>query len=172
MKDLPDLQRNIAVARGRGISLAQVMKHDLFSTNILFDGDNTSKLNDKSVFVQELEKHFESQELNFENKSDLQTVLLINFMSMIQRMSLSELAVFEQLFTASWRKAKSICQSQELHSIFDSYTENSIKEGEHKRKLASQPLELVVIQEDTRRLVQHDWFWSSSNYKEKFQDLC
>ena len=104
VKDLPDLQRNIDVARGRSISLAQVMKHDLLSTNILFDGDYTSKLDDKSVFVQELEKHFESQELNFENKSDHQTVLLIDFTSMIPRMSLSELAVFEELFTASWRK--------------------------------------------------------------------
>ena len=140
MKDLSDLQRNVDVARGRGISLAQVMKHDLLSTNILFDGDYTSKPDDKSVLVRELEKHFESRELNFENKSDLQTVLLVDFMSMIRRISLSKLAVFEELFTATWRKVKSICQFQELHWIFDSYTENSIKEGERKRRLASQSL--------------------------------
>ena len=92
-----------------------------------------------------LEKHFESLELNFENKSDLQTVLFVGFMSMIRRMSLSQLAVFGELFTETWRKVKSIGQFQELHWIFDSYIENSIKEGERKRRLAGQPLELVVI---------------------------
>ena len=130
VRDLSDLQRNVDIARGRGISLAQVMEHDLLSTNILFDGDYTSKP-DKSALVRELEKHFESRELNFENKSDLQTVLLVDFMSMIRRMLLSELAVLE-LFTATWRKVKSICQFQELHWIFDRYIENSIKEGERK----------------------------------------
>ena len=101
MKDLSDLQKNLDVARGKGISLAQVMEHDLLSTNILFDGDYTSKPDDKSVLVRELKKHFESQELNFENMSDLQTVLLINFMLMVWQMLLSKLAVFEGLFTAT-----------------------------------------------------------------------
>ena len=71
MKNLSDLQRNVDVARGRGISLAQVIRHDLLSTKILFNGNYTSKPNDKSVLVPELEKHFESLELNFENNSDL-----------------------------------------------------------------------------------------------------
>ena len=35
---------------------------------------------------------------------------------------------------------------------FNSYSENLIKEGERKRRLAGQPLELVIIQEDTRYL--------------------
>ena len=93
-------------------------------------------------------------------------------MSMIRRMSLSELAVFEELFTATWRKVKSIFQFQELHWIFDSYIENSIKEGERKRRLAGQSIELVVIQEHTRIPLQRDRFWSSSSNKEKVQDLC
>ena len=70
------------------------------------------------------------------------------------------------------RKVKSICQFHELHWIFDSYIENSIKEGERKRRLAGQPREFVVIQEDTRIPVQRDRFWSSSSNKEKVQDLC
>ena len=68
------------------------MEQDLLTTNILFDGDYTSKPDDKSVLVQELEKHFEKRELNFDNKSDLQIALLVNFMTMALRMSLSELA--------------------------------------------------------------------------------
>ena len=167
VKDLSDLQRNVYVAKGRGISLAQVTEHDLLSTNILFNGDCTSKPDDKSVLVGELEKHFESRELNFENKSDLQTVLLIDSMSMIQRMLLSEPAVSEELFTATWRKVKPICQFQELHWIFDSYIENLAKEDESRRQIAGQPLELAVIQKDTRISVQRDWFWSSSSIKRK-----
>ena len=87
-------------------------------------------------------------------------------------MLLSELAVFEELFTVTWRKVKSTCQFQELHWNFNSYIENLIKEGERKRRLAGQPKELVVIQEDTRLPVQRDQFCSSSSNKEKVQDLC
>ena len=73
MKYLSDLQRNVDVARGRGISLAQVMEHDLLSTSILFDGDYTSKPDDKPVLVRDLKKLFESRVLLvcFDNKSDL-----------------------------------------------------------------------------------------------------
>ena len=63
MKDLSDLQRNVDVARGRGISLAQVMEQDLLSTNILFDGDYTSKPDDKSVLVRESSNEEKVQDL-------------------------------------------------------------------------------------------------------------
>ena len=107
VKDLSDLQRNVDVARERerGISLAQVMEHDLLTTNILFDGDYTSKPDDKSVFVQELEKHFEKRELNFDNKSDLQIALLVNFITMILRMSLSELADLKNCLQQHWGRS-------------------------------------------------------------------
>ena len=49
VKDLSNVKRSVDVARGRGLSLGQVMEHDLLSTNILFDGDYTSKPDDKSV---------------------------------------------------------------------------------------------------------------------------
>ena len=55
VKDLSDLQRNVDIARGRGISLAQVMEHGLLSTNKLFDGDYTLKP-DKSALVRKLEE--------------------------------------------------------------------------------------------------------------------
>ena len=90
------------------------MEHDFLSMNILFDGDYTFKP-DKSELVRELEKHFESRELKFENNSDLQTVLLVDFISTTWRMLLSELVVFEELFTATLKKIKSICQFEELH---------------------------------------------------------
>ena len=63
MKDLSDLQRNVYVARGRGISHAQVMEQDLLSTNILFDGDYTSKPDDKSVLVRESSNEEKVQDL-------------------------------------------------------------------------------------------------------------
>ena len=79
------------------------MEHDLLSTNILFDGGYTSKPDNKQSLFESWKKHFESRKLNFENKSGLQTVLLVDFMSMIRRMSLSKLAVFEELFTTQHR---------------------------------------------------------------------
>ena len=81
------------------------MEQDLLTTNILFDGDYTSKPDDKSVLVQELEKHFEKRELNFDNKSDLQIALLVNFITMILRMSLSELADLKNCLQQHWGRS-------------------------------------------------------------------
>ena len=80
-------------------------------------------------------------------------------------------SVFLDLFQATWKKVKAVCDFQQVDVVFDSYVENSIKEGERKRRSCVQPLEYVNLENDTRILVQSDRFWASPNNKEMVQSL-
>ena len=170
VKELSYVQKNIDIARVRGITLSYIMEHDLMSTNVLFCEETTRKP-EKSVLVHELEKHFDKNDLTFMKTSKLETTLLIDFMSMIRRMPLSEMSVFLDLFQATWKKVKAICEFQRVDVVFDSYVEKSIKQGERNRRSCVQPLEYVNLENDTRIPVQLDRFWASSNNKEMVQCL-
>ena len=170
VKELSYVQKNVDIARVRGITLSHIMEHDLMSTNTLFC-EGTTRKPDKSVLVHELEKHFDKSDLTFTKTSKLETTLLIDFMSMVRRMPISEMSVFLDLFQATWKKVKAICDFQRVDVVFDSYVEKSIKEGERKRRSCVQPLEYVNLENDTRIPVQSDRFWASSNNKEMVQCL-
>ena len=104
LKELCNVQRNVDIARGRGIILSHILEHDLI------DEDITSKPQ-KYLLVQELKKQFEATDLSFTKTSNLGTTL-IDFMSMVRRMPISEMSVFNDLFQATWRKVKGTCEYQ------------------------------------------------------------
>lgn len=60
-----------------------------------------------------------------------------------------------------------------LHSmkVLDSYTQNSVKSDERKRRFPNQPLELETCQEDIKMPVQRDRVWSSSSKKKEKRSL-
>lgn len=75
----------------------------------------------KCIVVQELEKHFNFGVLTFSNASHLQTSLTDDFMSIVCRMSISEMNVFLDLFSASLRKLSNACKHQHIDLITISY---------------------------------------------------
>ena len=162
--------KNIDIARVSGITLSHIMNYDLMSTNVHFFEGHTRKP-DKSVLVHELEKHFDKSDLTFTKTSKLETILLIDFMSLVRRMPISNMSVFFDLLQVTWKKVKANCDFQQVDVVFDSYVENSIKEGERKRRSCVQPLEYVNLENDTRIPVQSDRFWASPNNKEMVQSL-
>ena len=170
VKELSNVQKNIDIARGRGITLSEILQHDLLATNVLFSDDITSKP-EKHMLVNELEKLFDANELSFTKASHLETALAVDFMSMVRRMKFTEMSVFLDLFSATWRKVKGICDYQRIDVVFDSYVERSLKDCERKRRSSLHPLEYTSLENDTRIPVQSDRFWASSNNKEKLQIL-
>ena len=149
LKELCNVQGNVDIARGWGIIFSHILKHDLI------DEDITSKPH-KYLLGQELEKQFEATDLSFTKTSNLGTTLTVDFMSMIRRMLISEMSVFNDLFQATWRKVKGICEYQRIAFVFDSYIEKSVKEGERQRRSSLQTLEYVRLENDTKIPVQSD----------------
>ena len=56
IKGMSKTQKQMDVARSRGIHLKEILKFDLTTKNLLFDGDYTTKTKQKFAFGNELEK--------------------------------------------------------------------------------------------------------------------
>ena len=88
VKELSNVQKNIDIARGQGITLSEILQHDLLATNVLFSDDITSKP-EKHMLVKELENLFDANELSFTKASHIETPLAVDFMSMVRRLKIS-----------------------------------------------------------------------------------
>ena len=92
-------------------------------------------------------------------------------MSLLHRLPLGKMKVFNELLQATWRYINAICKFERAHIVFDSYTEKALKEGERKRQSQVEPLEHVSITLDTKSPVHLDRFWASQKNKELLQAL-
>ena len=144
------------------------MQHVL-SCSPLFDGDDTTKP-DKYLLTKELEKYL-AEKMPFENRQDYHTTLVVDFMSLLRRLPLGKMKVLNDLTKAAWRYINEVCKFQRADIVFDSYTENALKEGECKRRLQVESVEYVSITPDTKSPVHLDRFWASLKNKELLQAL-
>ena len=165
VKDVSNCQKMIDIARSRGITMTEILHHDLFNFNPLFEGDDTYKP-DKHILTKELEKLVLEKPI-FVKSVELHTALVIDFMPLLGKMN-----IFKDLLQAAWKSSKSICTFQRLDIIFDSYTDQALKEGERQRRSNVEPLEYVGITEDTKIPIQLERFWTSAKNKELLQTLC
>ena len=132
VKDVSNCQKMIDISRSRGITMTEILHHDLFNFNPLFEGDDTYKP-DKHILTKELEKLVFEKPI-FVKSVELHTALVIDFMSLLRRLPLGKMKIFKDLLQAAWKSSKSICTFQRLDIIFDSYTDQAIKEGERQRR--------------------------------------
>ena len=77
-----DVQKQIDVARARGISMKEILSFDHLTSNLLFEEDLTAKRN-KSDLVKQLEKQLTASDTSFTAESKLRTATAVDFMSLI-----------------------------------------------------------------------------------------
>ena len=90
-------------------------------------------------------------------------------MSLIHCIPLTDMTVFSDLFKEAWRIIKSTCEFQQLDTLYDSYIKESVKEGERKRWMDCDPLELVNFSVNKKIPVQIDRFWACPSNKHSHQ---
>ena len=86
------------MARSRGIPIAEILQYDISPTNILFHEDYTFKPN-KATLVKKLEERTEPGDLRFSKGCSKRTVMVVDFMSIIQRQYLQNMTVFEDIIS-------------------------------------------------------------------------
>ena len=82
----------------------------------LFDGDFTTKP-EKHLLTTELEKHLLSVEYDFAKTSESKTSLVIDFMSLSRKISLTNLQTFKESFEVMWKMILNICEFNQLNII-------------------------------------------------------
>lgn len=169
--------RTVEIAKQRGYTTEQVLSHDLFDASPLFDGDPTfprCTKPEKSQLIAELEKHLVAKEYDF-SASQMKTDIILDFMSKIRQYpNLSNFQNFGQAISAVLVYAKTICQSERVHLVFDSYCELSVKEGERARRTEESggTIDVVAMTETVPIPQQMTKFWASSRNKEGLQILA
>ena len=111
-------QKQVDIAKSRFISLSEILQFDLVPS-ALFEGDFTAKP-EKQLLITELEKHLLSTEYNFAKTSESKTSLVIDFMPLMRRITLTNLQTFKESFEVMWKSILSICEFNQLNIIYDS----------------------------------------------------
>ena len=112
----------------------------------MFDGDLPAKCN-KPELVRELEENLQASDYNFTTDSSYQTA---EFMSEVKKIpekrAKLNLTVMNDLFEIAYTSVTSASQVNQIHIVYDSYEEESLKECERiRRQKECDPLEFVNL---------------------------
>ena len=129
------------VAHSRGIPIAEILQYDISPTNILFHEDYTFKPN-KATLVKKLEERTEPGDLRFSKGCNKRTVMVVDFMSIIQRQYLQNMTVFEDIIKSAWLIVQNSCEFNHLDIVFV-ICKDSIQESERRSQVNCEPLEVI-----------------------------
>ena len=168
-KEVAHIQKLMDIAKSRHIPISEILEYDLLGASPLFEGDFPKKPA-KHKLVLELECRAPTSGTFIKDSSE-NTILLADFASILWRIPTHSIHVFRDLFTSAWLSITSVCRFDQLHIVFDSYLEDSIKGSERSRRNKLDPLDFFGITLDTKFPVQVDRFWASIHNKEQLQIL-
>ena len=163
--------RDIDIAKERGMSAAEIYRHDLLPTSSIFDGKMPKKPS-KSHLVAELKKLANITE-DDTRKPERPLSLIMDFMSTTRSRTLpQDCSTFEDLIHTSLSVARQYDTTM-LHVVRDSYIESSIKAAERLRREGV--VELIQYSDgDIKpelKLPELDKFWPVAQNKVQYQNL-
>ena len=159
-KDIADAQRNIDIAKERGMDLRQILAHNMLSGSSLFDGDLPAHTN-KSKLAGEIEHRLINAE--WSEECTLSTRVVVDFMSKMRQMPLAKFPNLGSVIDAIISSVSGICKSiQCIHLVLDSYIEMSLMEGERMRRTeSSTAINIIGMNRETSISQNLDKFWAS-----------
>ena len=100
------------------------------------------------------------------------SVVIIDIMNFIrgQKISSYKFSNFDKLDDFLYASLTRQIQDKEIHMVFDSYEEKSLKEGTQQSRSTQSSMHLSAIHGKTPVPPQLDKFWSSSQNRESFQE--
>lgn len=169
-KDKAEAHRSMDIAQERGMSIRQILSHDVLSASPLFDGDLPAHVN-KSKLVCEIEPGLDLTQWSPE--STYATHVVVDFMSKMRQMPLAQFPTLGAVINAIISSTSSLCQEPEfIHLILDSYIEMSLKEVEHMQHEDSTTCIDIIAMNRHTTIPQHlDKFLVSEN-KQNLQLLA
>ena len=166
----------VEYARHRGFTAEEVLLHEITSSAFfLVDKDGFLKKSTKSQLGSELLKLCPEINPKEQDTGPSTNAYIIDFMALVRKVPLKKLEppvkTFHDLALALTAMITNIARNcEEIHIVFDTYKEDSIKNVERKRRgKFTQMVVLDVISPNQKVPVVLENFWASSVSKTSFQ---
>ena len=166
----------IEYGRHRGFPAEELLVHEITrSAFFLVDKDGYVKKSVKSQLGTELLKLCPEIDAKGPTIPPPTKAYIIDFMAMVRKIPLKKLVPIVKTFNdfaVALTKiiVNAACNSDEIHVVFDTYKEDSIKNAERKRRgKSNEMIVLDLISPNHRVPVKLENFWSSSVSKTAFQ---
>ena len=171
LKDIAKVQLQIDIAKDRGEHIKDILMYDFPMDCKMSSVSNPNK----SSILAELEKHLVDEDFNFnDTQSNFNTAIIVDFMSVVRSINFKRFNVFGEVLNAIWKNIKAVCQAKEIHFIYDSYLQYSIKDVERshrKGRIDGSGVRLNEISFNIPIPSQMDTFWIESSNKVTLQDF-
>ena len=90
---------------------------------------------------------------------------------MIRKVQFTKLKTFGESFECVWLMVRNICNTDEIHFVYDSYIQGSLKECERERRTTERAVEVINLAPETSIPVEMQRFWGSSKNRSNLQIL-
>ena len=170
VKEMNIAERNIEIARERGLTTKDSLQYDVVPSPVLFNDEGLMTKPAKSQLIKELETHLKPEDYNYRHRNN--AAFIMDVMATIRKVNLANLSSFRDLLV-------SFCSSSDVYRrfgrcdfVFDMYSDDaSVKDSERKRRSEKVPIEYNSIC-PTSQLPKHmDSFWPSNNHKDRLEKL-
>ena len=121
--------------------------------------------------MKELENHLANKDFLFDSTSSLETAIIVDFMSTIRKVQFTKLKTFGESFECVWLMVRNICNTDEIHFVYDSYIQCSLKECERECRTTEGTVEVINLAPETSIPVEMQRFLGSSKTKSNLQIL-
>lgn len=164
VKEMNIAERNIEIARERGLTTDDLLKYDVVPSPVLFDDAGMMTKPAKSKLLMELETHLKPEELTYSHRKDASFV--VDIMATIRKVNVTKLSTFNDLLSNFMSFSAIYHQFGRTDYVFDMYSDDpSVKDSERKRRSDTVPIEYTSIEPSTPLPKDMNTFWPSNNNK-------
>ena len=114
-KEIAAAQRNMEIAKERGMPLNEILSHDLLISSPLFEGDLPTCV-DKSKLVHEIESELDLTQWSPHKK--FSTNVIVDFMSKIRSMHITDLGTLGEVVSTLIKSLTQICHPGRIHPSY------------------------------------------------------
>ena len=163
-----EIKQNFGIACSRCFTIKNILTFDLGCSSFLFDGNLTFKP-EKHLLVTEIEKYLMEDDYDFSKSSQLETALIVDFISNVRNISATQCQIFKDILVRLWSIIYNSCTFQRFDIIYDSYIEQSIKFSERQRWAITNGILVCNIECSSYIPSQMEKFWACDRNKENLQ---
>ena len=164
LKAMNTAERNIEIARERGLKTENILKYDVVPSPLLFDDEGIMTKPTKSQLFQELEVHLKPEDYSYRHSNN--AAFIIDVMASVRRVNISNLYKFDDLLVTFVSSSEAYRRFGRCDYVFDMYSEEpSAKDSERKRRNNMESIEYSSIIPSSPLPKDMNTFWPSNNNK-------